>query len=287
MDFITQRFENLVTTNRVKAVDLIKEAIKNEPNNAEYLTSYGKYLCENDYTAEGVKLLMKADKIKSLDLPVKFTLANSLLKLGEYAEAIIYFKHLKKDYPEASYNSAICYIRINKLDEAIKELRSLRNSKSLAQEAQKLLISILNFRFDHEELYKELEYYKSAFGEDEYYHLESGKEAVVNHRDFEAIKHFQKLKNSDIDKDSYYSLFVISLNRLENYELSLEILKYLWKAKPEDYHLTYDFAQCLINCKKYSQALDVIDYYVEDNEESSEMKYLRVKAENLLKLTNP
>lgn len=278
MDNIILRFENLLERNHLKAIHIMKKAIENEPNNTEYLSAYGVYLCRNEHLAEGIKLLVRAQNIKELDPGTTFVLAIAYMKQDKYLPAANNFKKVASLYPEAYYNSAICYLRLRNYKKAIAQARELTTSDILGKEAYNFIVDVLLIDFKSEEAEQELLKYEKKFGKDDTYHFMAGN-IKFNNMDFlYSSFHYSKIVTSGIDKESYFSKYAMSLFQNKQYAKAAEIYKEVLKTDDYDQSSVIDYAYSLYEIGKYQEVLDVLERYKGYISDLSAFRDLRAKA---------
>lgn len=258
IDTIIIKFENLIGSNPIKAVHLIKKAIDENPNNADYLEAFGVYLCNLKKDKEGIKYLQRAEKITELKTNSIFSLAISLMRVEQYGLAIKYYRQISNFFPEAYYNAALCYIRMNKIEEAVAELRPLISGKILRKEAMNLIIDLYSYTKNTEKLNIELENYTKNYGQDGYYHFLKGNEFFSKKNFFESAYHYAKIANHEIHRDQYNEKYAYSLSKIKQYDKAEKIFQEFIDTNLPNEQLMIEYAKVLIALEKFQEAIDIL-----------------------------
>lgn len=259
MDNVLIRFKNLKEKNSLKAIHLIKVAISKDPNNFAYLEALGKHLCRIEEDKMGVQYLQKAQAISELEASSTFVLALSLMKTDKYQAAIDQFKKVKAVYPEAYYNSAICYVRLNKFQKAMEEARNIINDSYLGKEAFKIVIDISSLTNDLTTVEAELEDYKNKFGEDDYYHHNLATKFYRAGIWLECIFHYAKINPNEIDRFLYNDQYAFALTKTGQYKRALEIYEEIINSRPLHEHIIFEYLEVLNKLGRYQEILDALN----------------------------
>lgn len=278
MDSILIKFEHFKEKNSLKAIHLIKKAIKENPDNFAYLEALGKHLCSNKEDKEGIKYLKRAEKISELDPNVIFILAISLMRIYQFDLAIKQFHKINHLYPEAYYNAALCYIRKNQIDKAIDEAKPLLQGNILAKEALRLIIDILAFSDVFDKVKAELENYKKQYGEDDYYHYLIGNDFFEKGNFLESAYHLSKIKNVEIERIQYYKKYAHSLYKIKNYKKAEEVYQEILELGSPFEIIIFEYCDVLYKLGKYQKTIDVLNEYKHIILNKAKFRELRSRA---------
>lgn len=278
MDNVILRFDNLIEKNPLKAIHIMKQAIHENPGKAEYLSVYGLYLCKNGHLDAGVQLLEKSQQIQPLESETTFGFAIALMKQDRYLGAIKNFRMVEALYPEALYNSAICYLRLNKFHKAIEQAKKLTKIDILAKEAYILMVDVMLIDFRDKQAEKVVAEYLEKYGKDETYHFIAGN-VTFNKMDYTfSAFHYSKILDSNINQAHYYSKYAMSLYRSKQYRKAIEAYENVLKS---DNYVEYDvicYARSLYEVERYQEVLDLLDRHKAFISDSSTSRELRAKS---------
>lgn len=278
MDNVILRFENLIEKSPLKAIHIMKQAIYENPGNAEYLSVYGLYLCKHGDLDAGIKLLLKSQQIKPLESETTFGLAIALMKQGRHLEAARNFKLVEALYPEAYYNSAICYLKLNKFKQAIAQAKKLTDIDVLAKEAYILIVDVMLIDFRDDEAGNIVTKYLRKYGKDETYHFIAGNVAYNKANYTFGAFHYSKIIGSNIPQAHYYSKYAMSLYRSEQYAKAIKVYENVLKSDDYGEYDVICYARSLYEVKRYQEVLDVLDKHKMLISDSSSSRELRAKS---------
>lgn len=261
MDTLLLRFENLKKKNPLKAIHLIKRAIIENPDKIEYLEALGTHLCGAKDDKEGLKYLRRADKIADLRPNTIFLFALALMRTSEFHLAIKQFKKINTIYPEAYYNSALCYLRLNRANDAISEVRHLLEGRILGKEAYRLLIDIYSFSNDTVQVKLELENYKNRFGEDGYYRFYIANDCYRKKNYIEAAYHYSKIDDDQIKQHQYFEEYAYSLSSIKQYNKALKVYQEVIYAGYAQERVIFEYVDVLFQLNKYQEVIDILDEF--------------------------
>ncbi len=278
MDEILLRFEYLINKNPLKAIHLIKKALAEQPTNFEYLVVLGAYLAKEEKDSDAIKYFERAKKIGKLDYNHIFVLALSYMRKKDYTLAIRNFKEVGEIYPEAIYNSAICYLNIGQADKAITEVMQLKDHDKLGQSAIKLIIDILLFTDKLQDNSPELSEYKKRFGEDVYYHYIVGNQSYAKGKYIESAYHLSKIPHTALDPDLYLRKLAHSYRIIKQYNKAFECYKQMESEGHSPSLFALPYAETLYNLGKYEEVIRVSDRYYDEVIDKAALRNIRAKA---------
>ena len=183
------------------------------------------------------------------------------MRTEQYQLAIKQFDKVNSIYPEAFYNTALCYVRINKIEDAILSARNLLTVDILKKEAMNLIIDIYSFVNDNEKVRSELENYRKLFGEDSYYHLMLGNECFKKNNFMESAYHYSKISGDEIKHDQYYQNYARSLSSIKYYQRAAKIYQEIIAEGYSQEKIIFDYAEVLYQLGSYQDIIDVINKY--------------------------
>jgi len=261
MDEILIRFENLKDKNPLKALHLIKQALIQDPKNFDYLVSLATHFSKINEIEKALIYFEKAQRVAAFDDHTTFAYAITLMKDGQYKLAIKQFNKLNDVFPESYYNSALCYVRMNDLKKAVLEAENLDKHEMLGRESLRLIIDIYNFSRDSVKLKSALNKYKVKYGDDDYYHLISGRDAYLKSNFLEVVYHFSRIKEEENEQNMYLNEYAFSLCKIKRFDKAVLVYQeIIEKGQPTEYVL-YEYIEVLFQLNRFHDVLDVLKKY--------------------------
>ncbi len=284
MNEILLRFEHLLKKNPIKAVHLLKKQIAEQPYNYEYLTVLGSYLAKEEKDTEAVRYLERAKKIQQLESNHSFLLALSYMRLKDYTLAIKNFGDVAELYPEASYNTAICYLRKFETNKALAEARKLVKNEKMGKSASRLVIDILLYTELLTDSSSDINDYKDKYGEDDYYHYVVGLLAFSKKNYLESAYHLSRIDDSSIDRTIYLDKLANSYSNIKQYRKAVECYQELESKGyfPSTSILLY--LEALYKLNEYEEVIKIADKYASKVVNKTAIKDFRAKAYYMLNL---
>ncbi len=261
MNDVLIKFENLKNKQPLKALHLIMKALNEEPDNYDYLMALGNHFNNIQKFDEAIKYFERAQKIDVLDYKSSFAFGISLMNKSKFREAVKQFDSVKDAYPEAYYNSALSYIRMNEVDKAIQQARYLVDHEILGKEALRLIIDICIFSDDQKNKEIELERYYEKYGKDDYYHFLKAREAYFDGMFLESAYHYSKISSGEIERYRYITEYADTLVKIKRYDKALPLFQELILVDKPTEAILFQYIEVLYQLKMYTEILDVLNDY--------------------------
>ncbi len=235
-----------------KALDLVNEALKGDPENTYYLDFKAELLTKQSNNKEAVKVYEKILKLRPRDVEVLYKIADTYILMQKYEDAIGYYDKVEAILgvdEEMSLQKEKLWLQLNRVDKAEKEITKLIENFPAEVRYYNILAELYHANNLHDkafEVYKQIEKISpdEAFLNmqmAEYYRSKGNKE-----QSFVYLKKAFANRNLDIDTKmkvlmSFYTLSETNAAmKGQAYEL-LEILEDTHGTDPKAYAVYGDF----------------------------------------------
>ncbi len=119
------RAEALMKTNWLHAVQLLQQAVEENPEDAAPLLALGDFYQRRQQFDKAISCFQSALKLVPEDKHLKYIIANSYFANGDYRLAIVYYDQIEHPSPDIRYNKALALAYLGRHQESIAIMREL------------------------------------------------------------------------------------------------------------------------------------------------------------------
>jgi len=261
-----------------KATKYLNQYNKHYPNDINALLLLGELSTINLNFLDAMFYYYRILKIESDNFNANKYLAEILIQIGDYNEAINILKYLSKsnNKHEITYNLGFSYYKINNYKDAIKYLTQ---AVLLNPEDYKTYY-YLGLGYKHEKLYKQsLDAFKKCITLNSNWglaHYELGVLYEMMLNDKLAIKHFELARKHETFDNLNYKLGMLYYKN-ENFLKAMKPLKEYLLQHMEDYETMKIIGKIFLSINRYSEAIDIY-YRLIDAEPNNETYYYNIAS---------
>lgn len=119
------RAEALMKHNWLHAVQLLEQAVEQNPADPRPLVALGDFYQRRQLLEKAIKCFQSALKLSPNDNHLKLVIGNTYFAEAEYQLAIVYYDQIEDPHPDVRYNKALALAYLGKHRESIAIMREL------------------------------------------------------------------------------------------------------------------------------------------------------------------
>lgn len=255
---IIMRVEHEAKTNRLKAIDILKDGIADYPQSPELLELYANMLLQVKQFSQAGDYYRKVIRLKDDNAEAIFKLAFCYLMSKEYEQAIKLFEKIADIIPEAAYNKCIALCQISRTDLALEELEHLTADNCQCERTYLLLAKVY---IDFERYHKAIMTLNTAekkFGSYGELHYVRGLAHFRLKNWLAAYTELMKAEHIFTPTPVFYRMYSLSSEIIGKTEKAVNLLRNCIKEYPRYYAAYYDLIELLTIHKQYRQAAELL-----------------------------
>ncbi len=245
--------------NWLKAVDLLKDGLKEYPDNYDLHFELAEIYAKNNFIVEAIEEYQYLLSKNQQDSTILFRIANLYLSIEEYEIAIHYFDLIEEYFPEIYYNKAISLNRLGKINESIALLEDLLQRTPEFEVGYFFLIEQYLAKKQYVLAIKKIDFVEKKFGKQgqifylrglSYYYLNWWLQAFVE---------FGKAKKMHFSSKTFLRIYGLSADKIGKTDLCIKLLKENIELDPSNSYNYIDLINILMKHKHFEEAFKIAD----------------------------
>ena len=245
--------------NWLEAVDLLKEGLKEFPDNYDLHFELAEIYSKNNFIVKAIEeyqILLSKDSKNSTLL---FRTANLYLSLEEYEIALHYFEMINEYFPEIYYNKAISLNRLGKINESISLLEELLHKSPDFEVAYFFLIEQYLAKKKYLLALKKIDFVEKKFGKEGQIFYLRGLSFYYLNWWLQAFVEFGKAKKMNFSSKTFLRIYGLSADKIGKTDFCIKLLKENIELDPTNSYNYIDLINILMKHKKFEEAFKVVD----------------------------
>lgn len=246
-------------SNWIKAVKLLQDYIKEEPNNKQVLAELAEIFLEKKLYKKGIEYYQKILQLTPSNSNALFKIANSYLTLGEHKIALNYYDKIQDYFPESMYNKAIALNRMGKNNESIEILEKLVSSTPTTQLPYFFLIEQYLSKKNYRNAIKYLDIVEKRFGKQGKVFFLRGLSYSNLSNWLHAFVEFQDAQKMKYRTASFYRAFGIACEKIGKTDEAIEKMMESIKIEPFNTFTYVDLINIFLSHDRIIEAFEIAE----------------------------